>query len=46
MKIPVRNMTYERHQAPLSAQGHCVVLVPGCLGPLRTETLAQVASGF
>ncbi len=44
MKIPVWNMTYEKYQAPLSAQGHCAVFVPGCLGPLWTETLAQVAS--
>ncbi len=32
------------HQAPLSAQGHCVVVVPGCHGSLRTETLPQDAS--
>ncbi len=44
MKIPVWNMTYEKYQAPLSAQCYCAVFVPGCLGPLWTETLAQVAS--
>ncbi len=43
MKIPVWNMTYEKYQAPLSYYD-CAVFVPGCLGPLWTETLAQVAS--
>ncbi len=32
------------HQAPLSTQGHRVVVVPGCHGSLRIETLPQVAS--
>ncbi len=38
MKIPVWNMTYEKYQAPLSYWLIVQLFVPGCLGPLWTET--------
>ncbi len=33
-----QNTHRAHHQAPLSAQGHCVVVVPGCHGSLQTES--------
>ncbi len=44
MKIPVWNMTYENIKPHCHIDCYCAVFVPGCLGPLWTETLAQVAS--
>ncbi len=45
LSIPMlKKPTRVTHQALLSDQGHCVVVVPGSNGSLRTETLPQDAS--